>query len=147
MANIQRKICVQAGIWTSDLRVYAPASELIRPPSHIYQPRNQIPAWTQSSPPRWVTWDLFRSFKVYAESNGKLLHLFIPRKIATLVPQLAVEDPPLRRLQPWCLSLQWKTCPWAEYSDDADDYNWRNPLNSFYNIYRYFFHRLINFYS
>ena len=48
-------------------------------------------------------WDLFRSFKVrsYAkeewgeESNGKLLHLFIPSK--TLVPEFAVEDLPLGR--------------------------------------------------
>ena len=27
-----------------------------------------------------------------AESNGKLLHLFIPSKTATLVPEFAVED-------------------------------------------------------
>ena len=32
------------------------------------------------------------------ESNGKLPHLFIPSK-----------------LQPLFLSLQWKTCPWAEH--------------------------------
>ena len=28
----------------------------------------------------------------YTESNGKLQHLFIPSKIATLVPEFAVED-------------------------------------------------------
>ena len=32
-----------------------------------------------------------------AESNGKLLHLFIPSKSATLVPEFAVEDLPLDR--------------------------------------------------
>ena len=31
------------------------------------------------------------------ESNGKLLHLFIPSKTATLVPGFAVEDLPLDR--------------------------------------------------
>ena len=24
-------------------------------------------------------------------------------------------------MQPWCLSIQSKTCPWAEHSDDDDD--------------------------
>ena len=32
-----------------------------------------------------------------AESNGKLLHLFIPSKTATLVPEFVVEDLPLGR--------------------------------------------------
>ena len=32
-----------------------------------------------------------------AESNGKLLHLFIPSKATTLVPEFAVEDLPLDR--------------------------------------------------
>ena len=32
-----------------------------------------------------------------AESNGKLLHLCIPSKTATLVPEFAVEDLPLGR--------------------------------------------------
>ena len=32
-----------------------------------------------------------------AESNGKLPHLFIPNKTATLVPEFAVEDMPLSR--------------------------------------------------
>ena len=32
-----------------------------------------------------------------AENNRKLLHLFIPSKTATLVPEFAVEDLPLRR--------------------------------------------------
>ena len=33
-----------------------------------------------------------------AESNGKLPHLSIPRKIAAWVPEFAVEDLPLRRI-------------------------------------------------
>ena len=32
-----------------------------------------------------------------AESNGKLLHLFIPSKTATLNPEFAMEDLPLDR--------------------------------------------------
>ena len=32
-----------------------------------------------------------------AENNGKLPHLFIPSKTATLVPEFAVEDLPLDR--------------------------------------------------
>ena len=33
-----------------------------------------------------------------AENNRKLLHLFIPSKTATLVPEFAVEDLPLDRI-------------------------------------------------
>ena len=33
-----------------------------------------------------------------AESNGKLPHLFIPSKIATSVPEFAMEDVPLGRI-------------------------------------------------
>ena len=33
-----------------------------------------------------------------AESTGKLPHLFIPNKTATLVPEFAVEDLPLGRI-------------------------------------------------
>ena len=33
-----------------------------------------------------------------AESNGKLSHLFIPSKTATLVPEFVVEDLPLNRI-------------------------------------------------
>ena len=32
-----------------------------------------------------------------------------------------MEDFHLYRMQPWFLHLQWKTCPWAEHSDDDDD--------------------------
>ena len=46
--------------------------------------------------------DLLKSFKMLkrewdAESNGKLLHLFIPSKTAPLVPEFAVEELPLDR--------------------------------------------------
>ena len=55
------------------------------------------------------------------ESSGKLPHIFIPSKPAILVPEFAVEDLLWTELQPWCLSLQWKICPWEEHSDDDDD--------------------------
>ena len=51
-----------------------------------------------------------------AESNGKLPHLFIPSKNATLDPKFTVEDLPLGR--PAALSLQGKTCSSAKLSDD-----------------------------
>ena len=44
----------------------------------------------------------------------------IPGKAAALVPEFAVEDLPLAELQPRFLRLQWRTCPWAEDSDDDD---------------------------
>ena len=53
-----------------------------------------------------------------AESNGKLPHLFIPRKTAALVVEFAVEDLLTAELQPWFLRLQWSTCPRAEHTDD-----------------------------
>ena len=50
----------------------------------------------------WIFSDLLRSVQMLkgewgAESNGKLPHLFIPSKTATLVPELAVENLPLNR--------------------------------------------------
>ena len=62
-----------------------------------------------------------------AESNGKLPHPSIPGITAALVPEFAVEDLPSAEMQPRFLSLQWRTCPWAEYTaataadDDPDD--------------------------
>ena len=59
-----------------------------------------------SPPPRWGPWDIFRPFKVCsvakesewdAESNGKLPHLFIRSKTATLLSEFAVEDLPWDR--------------------------------------------------
>ena len=41
----------------------------------------------------YVTWQAAHG----TESNGKLPHLLIPSKTATLVPELAVEDLPLGR--------------------------------------------------
>ena len=41
-----------------------------------------------------------------AESNGKLLHLFIHGKTAALVSEFAVEDMPSVEVQPWFLHLQ-----------------------------------------
>ena len=61
----------------------------------------------------------FRSFKVRsdakeewgAESNGKLQHLFIPSKTATLVPEFAVEDLPLGRTETLVPELPVKELP------------------------------------
>ena len=77
--------------------------------------------------------DLLRSVQMLKrewgeESNGKLMHLFIPSKTATLVPEFVAEDLPLAELQPWFLRLQWRTCPWAEYSDDDNDTYKRNTM-------------------
>ena len=49
---------------------------------------------------------------------GKQPHLFISGKTAALVPEFAVEHLPSAELQPWFLHFQWRTCPWAEDSDD-----------------------------
>ena len=51
-----------------------------------------------------------------AESNGKLAHLFIPSKTATLVPEFAVEDLPLDRTATLVPGFSVMTCPWAEQS-------------------------------
>ena len=65
--------------------------------------------------------DLLRSVQMLrrewgGESNGKLPHLFIPGKTASL------EDQPSTELLPRFLRLLWSTCPWAEHSDDDDYY-------------------------
>ena len=76
--------------------------------------------------------DLLRSGQMLkrewgAESNGKLPHLFIPIKTATLVPEFAVEDLPSAELQTRFLLFQRRTCSWAEHSDnDDDDDVWKN---------------------
>ena len=46
-----------------------------------------------------------------AESNGKLPHLFIPSKTATLVPEFAVEDVPLGRTTAFLPELAVKELP------------------------------------
>ena len=66
-----------------------------------------------------------------AENNETLLYVFIPSKIATLIPQFAEEDLLYAELRLWCLNLQLKTCPWTEHSaataaaaaDDDDEYH------------------------
>ena len=78
-----------------------------------------------------VPWNLFRSFKVCLDAkervgcrNWKAMRSYciysIPGKTAVLVPEFTVEDLPLAELQPRFLCLQWRTCPWAEHSDDDD---------------------------
>ena len=79
------------------------------------------------------SWDFFRSFKICldllrsvqmlkrewgAKSNRKLPHIFIPSKTRFL--SLRRKTCLWAELQPWCLSLQWNICPWAEHSD-ADE--------------------------
>ena len=66
--------------------------------------------------------DLLRSVQMLKrewslENNGELPHLFIPSKMATLVPGFVLWT----ELIPLFLSLRWKSCPWAELSDDDDD--------------------------
>ena len=58
----------------------------------------------------WISSDLLRSVQMLkrewgAESNGKLPHLFIPSKTATLVPEFAVEDLPSGRTVALVLEL------------------------------------------
>ena len=56
-----------------------------------------------------------------AESNGKLPHLFIPREIATLVHDFAVEDLSLGRTAALVPEFAVKDLPLAEHCDDDDD--------------------------
>ena len=69
--------------------------------------------------------DLLRSVQMLkrvcgAESTGKLPHLFIPSKTAIWYLSLQWKTCLWAELQPWCLSLHWRTCPWAEHSVDDD---------------------------
>ena len=50
-----------------------------------------------------------------AESNGKLPHLFIPSKTATLVPEFTVEDLPLSRTAALVSEFAAKELLWAEH--------------------------------
>ena len=56
-----------------------------------------------------------------AESNEKLLHLFIPSETETLVPDFAVEDLHLDRTATLVPAFAVKTCPWTEHSDNDDE--------------------------
>ena len=52
-----------------------------------------------------------------AESSGKLPHLFIPSKTATLVPEYAVEDLPLDRTTTLVPAFAVKDLPLGKHSD------------------------------
>ena len=54
--------------------------------------------------------------RVWSENNGKLLHLFIPSKTASLVPEFVVEDLPLGRTV--VLVPEFAVKDLAEHSDD-----------------------------
>ena len=56
------------------------------------------------------------------KAMGSYCTYSVPGKTAVLVPEFAVEDLPLAELQPKLLHLQWRTCPWAEYSDDDESF-------------------------
>ena len=69
------------------------------------------------SPPFSGPWELFRPVQMLkrewsAESNGKLLHLFIPSKTATLVHEFVVEDLPLGRNAALAPEFAVKHVPW-----------------------------------
>ena len=62
---------------------------------------------------------------ITSDHNYKMRQLFISWEYLHCgkqrVPQFAVEDLFSSKLQPRFLSLQWRTCAWAEHSDDDDD--------------------------
>ena len=69
----------------------------------------------------------FRSFKVCSDARegvgcGKLPHLFVPSKIATLVPEFAVDDLTLNRSATLVPEFA-VTCPWAEHPDNDNNFN------------------------
>ena len=102
------------------------------PVSQIYSPHLNVGAPVIFS-------DIFRSVQMLkrewcAESNVKLPHLFIPCKTATLVSEFAVEDLPSAELQPWFLLLQWRTCPWAERSDDDSGVSRFTTMHNVYSV-------------
>ena len=57
----------------------------------------------------------------HAVSNGKLPHLVIPSKTATLIPEFAVEDQSLDRTAALVPQFAMKDLPLTEHSDDDDD--------------------------
>ena len=77
-----------------------------------WSPEGSVSQNMLSSPPRWCPWDLFRSLKVCSDAKervgcGKQWEATAP--IQSLV-----------KLQPRFLHIHWRTCPWAEHSDDDD---------------------------
>ena len=87
------------------------------PVSQIHSPRFHVVA-------PGIFSDLLRSVKMLKresgvrKATGSYCTCSIPCKTAALVPEFAVEDLPSAELQPWILRVQWRTCPWAEHSDD-----------------------------
>ena len=105
-------------IWSKTLmeRMFTPCDEFRWSPegpvSQIHSPHLHVCA-------PGIFSDLLNSVQMLkrecsAEINGKLLHLFIPSKTATLVLEFAVKDLPWAELQPRFLRLQWRTCLWAD---------------------------------
>ena len=70
-----------------------------------------------------------------AESNGKVPHLFIPSKTATLVPEFVVEDLPLGRTAAFMPEFAVKDLPWTKHTED-DEYISRRLLMGFHCNYR-----------
>ena len=58
-----------------------------------------------------------------AESNGKVPHLFIPSKTATLVPEFAMEDLPLDRSPTFVPAIAVKDLPVGQNTNDDDIYS------------------------
>ena len=69
--------------------------------------------------PRWCSWDLFRSSKVCSDTKKR------KQREATASFQLLV------KLQPWFLSLRWKTWLWAERIIIIERYgkNYNRPIS------------------
>ena len=120
-------------IWSKSLMevIFNPCGEFQWSPecpvSQIHSPHLHVGAYGIFS-------DLLRSVQMLkrewgAESNGTLPRLFIPSKTANLVPEFAVESMPLDRIAALVPNFQWKTCPWAEHSDDCyiDPITYRQP--------------------
>ena len=70
----------------------------------------------------------FEIFKVCSDAKGRVGCGKQREAIAPIQPLVNLQPWILRwntffwaELQPWCLSLQWKTCPWAKHSDYDDD--------------------------
>ena len=74
----------------------------------------------------WCPWDLFRSIEIclYAKecgvrkATGSYRTYSVPGKTAVLVSEFEVEDLPSVELKPRFWRLEWRTCPWPEYSND-----------------------------
>ena len=67
-------------------------------------------------------------------NNGKISHLFIPSKTATLVLEFAVEYLPLDRTAALLPEFQIKELPWGEHSDDDDTVSFLWFANAIYRI-------------